>query len=169
VYISPSLRPLARLLIARLPGCAHPWGRALGWVLRTRAILAFPLPGRTAGFTNPLLPLILIDRRLARRLPAPGRPGEQPAVQLDDAGRIADPLACAAAQLLLHEAAHQLWAVWPEWRRWFGLKHVYGPSINAADAVAEAISRELCAHTKYRGMDITYRSPMSFLSPRFRR
>ena len=157
------------LLIARLPGCAHPWGRALGWVLRTRMILAFPLPGRTAGFTNPLLPLILIDRKLARQLKPAGSRGEPAAPRLDGAGRIAGPPECAAAQLLLHEAAHQLWAVWPEWRRWFGLRHVYGPQINAADAIAEGISRELCAHTRYAGQHIAYRSPLRFLGRRFRR
>ncbi len=113
--------------------------------------------------------MILIDRRLTRELSAPGRPGEQPAVKLDDSGRIAAPRSCAAAQLLLHEAAHQLWAVWPEWRRWFGLRHIYGPQINAADAIAEAISRELCVHTRYPGQDIAYRSPLRFLGRRFRR
>lgn len=174
MYATPVLRPLTRLLASRLPGCTHAWGRALAWVLTTRAIITSPLPRRTSGFTNPFFPVILVDRKLVRQLDelytARSEAGDgTPFVELTEAGRIANPLDCTVAQLILHEAAHQLWAVWPEWRRWFGLKRIYGPGINAADAISEAVCRELCAFTKYPGMQLDYRSPLHIFGPRFRR
>ena len=143
----------------RLLRVRHPWGRSLAWVLRSRLILIVPLPRRLSGFTIPFIPIIFLARRLVRAVPETARvpvyPGE----------RIADPALCLLLHILLHEAAHQLWAVWPEWQRWIGRRRIYGVDINAADAISEAVCRELCESTRYGGQEISYRSPLRWLHP----
>jgi hypothetical protein len=180
VYVSPQLRPLVRHLTGALPACRHPWGRALAFVLRSRLILSFPLPRKIAGLTNPVLPIVLMNRRwLAEQLPDAGA---LPRYR----GRVIDEGCCEVVQVLLHECAHQLWAVWPEWKLWLRLllswppallrrpglawvNRVYGVGTNSADAVSEALARELCVTTRYSGQEICYRSPLGCLHPAFRR
>ena len=157
------LRTALHHLQPRLLRAEHRWGKALAWVLRTRLILAVPLPQRISGFTIPLLPVILLSMRLVRSVPetahVPAYPG----------ARIADPALSRLLHTLLHEAAHQLWAVWPEWQRWFGRRRIYGVDINAADAVGEAVCRELCETTRYAGQAISYRSPLQWVHEVFDR
>jgi hypothetical protein len=99
-----------------------------------------------AGFTFAVLPLIWLDRDFVRIQLARGSVGR---------GRV--------MQTLLHEAAHQLGAIWPEWRNWFGDHSHYGPERNAADAIAETIMRECYPVSGYAGREISYRSPLSRL------
>jgi hypothetical protein len=157
------IRRQLSVLQARLEHTRHPWSRALAWVLRTRLILVCPLPRSISGFTIPLLPLILLSPRLVRSIPASTE------VQPTPGSPLADPALCNFLHILLHEAAHQLWAVWPEWQRWLGRRRIYGVDINAADAVSEMVCRELCAYTRYAGQDITYRSPLRWLHAVFGR
>ncbi len=180
MYVSPQLRPLVRALRAGLPACRHPWARALAFVLASRIILAVPLPRRIGGFTMPLLPVILMNRRwMAEMLPEHG------ALQTFR-GRLMNGGVCEVAQVLLHECAHQLWAIWPEWKHWlrllFGVlppmrrsrvygwaSRIYGVDCNSADAVSEALARELCTQSRYHSEAISYRSPLAWLHPVFRR
>lgn len=149
-------------------------------VLRSRLILAFPLPRRVGGLTMPLLPIILMNRRwLAEMLPSDGG---LPRYR----GRLMHAGVCDVAQVLLHECAHQHWAIWPEWKNWLRLllswppallqrprlawvSRIYGVDCNSADAISEALARELCTQTRYRGAAISYRSPLAGLHPVFRR
>lgn len=148
-------------------------------MLRTRLILSVPLPRRISGFTVVILPVILMNRRYTQRLRQPW------AHWLDAQGRLSEAAACDTAQVLLHEAAHQLGAIWAEWKNWLQwlrlwrwapwqratawLSPVYGADVNAADAISEAVCRELCAYTHYPDQTIRYRSPLAFLHPVFRR
>jgi hypothetical protein len=106
------------------------------------------------GFTLPLLPVIWIDGRLATEFGActvaqgPGKVALN-AKQQD------------AVQTLLHEAAHQLWAIWPEWRLWLGRRDVYGPERNAADALAEAVMRAGASGSRYATRELCYVSPLA--------
>jgi hypothetical protein len=95
-----------------------------------------------AGLTTPVLPVILLDRRyVAQNI------GSEPGRR-----RI--------MHTLLHEAAHQLWAVWPEWRNWIGDRRHYGPEHNAADAIAEGVLRSCGFAGAYAGREISYVSPL---------
>jgi hypothetical protein len=96
-----------------------------------------------AGLTNPTLPLILLDRGFVWQALASG-----------PAGR------AHIMHTLLHEAAHQLGAVWPEWRNWIGDRSHYGPERNAADAIAESIIRECGLPSVYAHRRISYVSPL---------
>lgn len=139
----PALRPLVAATLGHLATSDHRWARALAWVLRTRVILICPLAFRLGGITNPFFPLILLDRKFFDEN-----------MQQGDAGR------ANIMQTLLHEAAHQLWAVWPEWRNWIGDRSHYGPERNAADAIAESIMRERGLASHYAGREISYVSPL---------
>jgi hypothetical protein len=141
--VQPSLRPLIREGLELLSKSKHRWARALEWVIRTRAIVVVPLPFRMAGLTTPLLPVIALDRKFAEVNLAAGATGR---------ARI--------MQTLLHEAAHQLWAVWPEWRNWLGDRGHYGPERNAADAIAEGVMREMGLPSHYPTREISYVSPL---------
>jgi hypothetical protein len=173
MYVSPQLRPLVRALRQGLLRSAHPWAAALRWVLLSRVIIVIPLPRSLGGFTNPLLPVIVMSSRYcADHMPR----GD---LALNAERKLLHAGTCMLAQTLVHEAAHQLWAVWPEWRlwlRWLGvlpglgaLRQVYGPQINAADAVSEAVCREICAQTRYPELAAPYRGPLHWLHPVFRR
>jgi len=125
--------------LSALERSRHPWAPRLAHILRTRLFICTWLPRRVAGFTHPLLPVVLIQRRnLERSWPA---------------------APWLIVQLLLHECAHQCWAILPEWKNWLRLKNVYGPEHNAADAISEAIMRETFIHSAYPGRPISYRSP----------
>jgi hypothetical protein len=130
----------ARAILAK---SSHPWAKALDWVLRTRLIRTARLPWKMAGFTFAILPVIWLDREFVARGMAAG-----------DAGR------ARVIQTLLHEAAHQLGAVWPEWRNWLGDRSHYGPERNAADAIAENIMRESGLGSAYADRRISYVSPL---------
>jgi hypothetical protein len=163
MLLPPHLKQQFRGLQAPLQAVRHPWSRALAWVLRTRLILVVPLPRRVSGFTIPFIPVILLSTRLVRSVPAGAEVPRQPGA------RISDPALANCVHILLHEAAHQLFAMWPEWQRWIGRRRIYGVDINAADAVSEAVCRELCEVTRYGGQAITYRSPLRWLHPVFSR
>jgi hypothetical protein len=152
----------------------------MNWVLGSRIILVCPLPRAIAGLTIPFLPVILMSSRYCRENLSSG-----PA-RLSYDGRLAAPGDCLVAQTLLHECAHQLWAVWPEWRLWprFFLLlppaaawrsfweprlRIYGADINAADAISEALCRDLCCSTRYPASRLAYRSPLARLHRFFRR
>ncbi|MCC7478338.1 hypothetical protein IT575_07735 [bacterium] len=174
------LRPLTRALREALERSSHPWARPVAFVLRSRIILACPLPRRVGGFTSPLLPVILMNRRwLHEALPADG---EMPRYR----GRLCHSGACEVGQVLLHECAHQLWAIWPEWKLWLKLllswppsllrrpalawvSRIYGAGCNSADAISEALARDVCTQTRYGAEELCYRSPLAFLHPVFRR
>jgi hypothetical protein len=146
--VSPPLRSTVAQALDVLSRTQQPWSRRLEAVLRTRWVMSVRLPGRMRGLTWPLLPVILIDRAVAKAaLAAPC--GSR--VQLE------------LVQTLLHEAAHQLWAVWPEWKLWLGIRGVYGPDRNAADAVSEAVMREGAPWSRYADQQITYCSPLERL------
>ncbi len=163
ITLPQHLRNALEHLHPRLLRARHPWGRLLAAVLRTRFIIVLPLPRRLSGITIPFLPVIILSRRLVSAVPktarVPAFPGE----------RITDYALSLFLHTLLHEAAHQLWAVWPEWQRWLGRRRIYGVDINAADAVSEAVCRELCEHTRYAGQAIAYRSPLCWVHAVFDR
>lgn len=148
IISSELLQAARREALARLSASAHPWARRLRQVLRTRLLICCWLPGRIAGFTWPFLPVILISRAYLRR-EWEARPW-------------------LVVQLLLHEAAHQGWAIWPEWRNWLAWlplrqawqRRVYGPEHNAADAISEAIMRESGGPSRYADREISYKSPL---------
>jgi hypothetical protein len=95
-----------------------------------------------SGVTNPFLPLILLDRKFVKN-------------NIDsEQGR------ARIMHTLLHEAAHQLWAVWPEWRNWIGDRSHYGPERNAADAIAEEVLRSAGLPSYYADRKISYVSPL---------
>jgi hypothetical protein len=130
----------ARDILAR---STHPWARSLDWVLRTRLIRIARLPWNMAGFTFAILPIIWLNRSFVESNIARG-----------DAGR------ARVIQTLLHEAAHQLGAIWPEWRNWIGDHSHYGPERNAADAIAESIMRDSGLGSAYAHREISYVSPL---------
>lgn len=126
-------------------GCARisraPFARTIAWVL-ARCLLVVDDRMVMSGYTWPMLPtnlirpLIIVSRRLVD----------------GDRRRL--------AHVLLHEAAHQCFVVWPEWKgfinnlarwllffvRWrdryfaiFPKESIYGDAINSADRVASKI------------------------------
>ena len=137
------MRGITREARELLMHSAHPWAKPLAWVLRTRAIVVMPLPFRIAGWTTPFVPLIALDRGFV-----------QQNLAADEVGK------ARIMQTLLHEAAHQLWAVWPEWRNWIGDRSHYGPERNAADAIAEGVMREMGLPSHYPTREISYVSPL---------
>jgi hypothetical protein len=143
--LQPELGALTQELCAHLMRSTHPWARWLYWVLRTRAVFALPLPFQMQGLTNPLLPVILLDRKFVHQNRTSAR------------GRL------RIMHTLLHEAAHQLWAVWPEWRNWIGDRSHYGPERNAADAIAESVLRSCGLPGVYAGRATSYISPLQKL------
>ncbi|MDQ3023913.1 MAG: hypothetical protein M3R04_05965 [bacterium] len=98
---------------------------------------------KIAGFTFAILPIIWLDRRFVESCFSAGEVGH-----------------ARLMQTLLHEAAHQLGAVWPEWRNWLGDRSHYGPERNAADAIAESIMRECGTSSAYANHEISYCSPL---------
>ena len=141
--LQAELRAVVGETLALLGHSTHPWAKGLAWVLRTRLIFVAPLPFRFAGFTIAVLPLIWLDRDWLERRLSEG-----------EAGR------AYVMQVLLHEAAHQLGAIWPEWRNWLGDRSHYGPERNAADAIAESIMRESDLPSIYAGRAVSYVSPL---------
>jgi hypothetical protein len=142
--VQPVLRPVVAETLTMLEQSSHRWARPLAWVLRTRVIYSLKLPRWMAGVTNPFLPLIFLDRGYVWQ-----------GLASSPAGR------ARIMHTLLHESAHQLWAVWPEWRNWLGDRRHYGPEQNAADAIAEAIIREAGLPSAYSGRRISYVSPLN--------
>ena len=140
------LSELVQTTERRLQGSSHRWARPLAWVLRTRLVIACPLPFRMVGLTNPLLPIIMLERKFVTRN-----------LRLGDEGR------ARIMHTLLHEAAHQLWAVWPEWRNWLGDRNHYGPESNAADAIAEGVMRSMGVRSHYAERKLSYVSPLQKL------
>jgi hypothetical protein len=118
--IDPALQPLYDAAQELLTASSHLWAPRLAAALRRCKLR---LRDGAGGFTVPLLPTIWIGRELADELPT--RRG---------------------IAVLLHEAAHQCGAVWPEWKLWFNRwggrfdwKEIYGPEINSADDIAHQV------------------------------
>ena len=128
------------------------FARPIAWVLR-RCLLVIDDRMVMSGYTWPMLPtnlirpLIIVSRRLVE----------------GDRRRL--------AHVLLHEAAHQCFVVWPEWKGWinmlaryvlffvrwrdryfpvFSKESIYGDKINSADCVASAILKG-CAEMEKLG------------------
>jgi hypothetical protein len=141
--VEPELRPLVAEALACLAQSHHRWAGPLGWVLRTRWVRTARLPWRMQGFTFAVLPVIWLDRAYVEQClnAGPERRG-------------------GVLQTLLHESAHQLGAVWPEWRNWLGDRRHYGPERNAADAISESIMRECYRSSRYADREISYQSPL---------